>query len=47
MKKVTDQKLERIMGGGSPYLALGIIAAIVFISGVIEGIVHPNACSSS
>ncbi len=47
MQKLNNEKLERITGGASPWVALGIAAAIVFISGVIEGIVHPKACDAA
>lgn len=46
MKKIDNLELERVMGGASPWIAVAIAAAVVFIAGVIEGIVHPNACQS-
>ena len=47
MKVIDNNHLERITGGGAPLIALGIIAAIIFISGVIDGIVHPKSCEQS
>lgn len=46
MKKMNHQELEKVTGGTSPWVILGIAAIAVFISGVIEGIVHPKACHS-
>lgn len=45
MKKLDDKDLERITGGFSTWSALGIVSAILFLSGVFGGIVHPKACS--
>ncbi len=45
MQKLNNQELERITGGSSTWVALGIAAAVVFLAGVIEGIVHPKPCS--
>lgn len=46
MKKIDNLELERVMGGASPWIAVAIAAAVVFVAGVIEGIVHPNTCQS-
>jgi len=46
MKKMDNLELEGITGGASPWIAVAIAAAVVFIAGVIEGIVHPNTCQS-
>ncbi len=45
MKKVNENKLKEIQGGFSTGAALGIAAAIIFISGIFEGIVHPKSCA--
>lgn len=45
MKKVMEKDLENIQGGFSVSVALAVSAAVIFISGIIEGIVHPRKCS--
>ena len=45
MKKLDTQELERVHGGFSAWMALGIAATVIFISGVFEGIVHPRSCT--
>ena len=44
MKRLTDRELERINGGFSTWAMVGIASAIIFISGIIKGIVYPEAC---
>lgn len=44
MKELDKNELERITGGFSIWAALGIASAIIFLSGVFGGIVHPKAC---
>lgn len=46
MKKIEDDKLEKISGGGIHWAAigLGIAAIVVFLSGVIEGYTNPGSC---
>lgn len=46
MQELKHNDLERIIGGASPWVIIGIASIAVFISGVIEGIVHPKSCSS-
>lgn len=43
---MNHQELEKVTGGASPWVVLGIAAIAVFISGIIEGVVHPKACNS-
>ncbi len=47
MEELNSKKLENINGGGvSPAVVLvGVSTAIIFISSVINGIVHPNKCN--
>lgn len=45
MKVLKNEEMERISGGFSAWVALGIAAALVYVSGIIDGIVHPKACS--
>lgn len=44
MKRLTDKELERINGGFSTWAAVGIASAVIFISGIIKGIVYPEEC---
>ena len=46
MKKLTDNELERISGGFSTWAAIGIAGAIIFLAGIIKGIVYPEACEN-
>lgn len=46
MKELNNNELEKIQGGFSAWVALGIASAVIFLSGVFEGIVHPRSCSS-
>lgn len=44
MEKLDKKSLERITGGFSAWVAIGVAATIVFVTGIIDGIVHPNKC---
>ena len=44
MKRLDTKELERITGGFSTWAALGIVSAVLFLSGVFGGIVHPKSC---
>jgi hypothetical protein len=44
MTRLNDVALERITGGFSAWIALGIAATVVFICGVISGITNPSQC---
>ena len=46
IKKISEENLEKINGGGSSaiWIGLAIAAITVFISGVIEGISNPKSC---
>ena len=46
MKKLTNKELERINGGFSTWAAVGIASAVIFVAGVIKGIVYPEACEA-
>lgn len=48
MDKIEKEELSKIKGGFTMngWIALGIAAACVFISGVIEGITNPKRCNS-
>ena len=44
MKILEDNELERISGGFSAWLAVGITSAVLFIAEVFNGFVHPKGC---
>ncbi len=46
MNKINNKELERIEGGFSTWAALGIASIVIFISGLVDGIVHPKSCES-
>lgn len=46
MNKLSNSELEKVQGGFSAWMALGIAATVIFLSGVFEGIVHPKSCSA-
>ena len=47
IKKIRNEELEKISGGGVEWLGIGIAvsALIVFLSGIIEGYTNPGRCS--
>lgn len=48
MEKLSNNQLNDIKGGFTmnAWLALGIAAVVVFLSGVFEGISNPDKCKS-
>ena len=47
MKKISNKKLEKIVGGEiTVWTILAVSAIVIFISGVIEGYTHPKACNN-
>lgn len=46
MITIEERQLEKISGGATPYVWIGIAVAaiIIFISGVIDGITNPKEC---
>ncbi len=45
MEKLEKTEMQKIKGGGvSIWVIIGIGVAITFISGVIDGFVHPKDC---
>lgn len=46
MRKLEKEELERINGGFTAWVALGIASTIIFLSGVFNGIVHPKSCKN-
>ena len=49
MLKLKEENLEKIKGGEGIttgiWIGLAITAAVIFISGVIEGITNPGRCN--
>lgn len=45
MKKLNSNELEKINGGFSWALAVGIAAVITFITGLLEGYSNPKECN--
>lgn len=49
MRKIDEEKLEKIKGGegvAAVWIGIAIASALIFISGIIEGITNPQKCSS-
>ena len=47
MKKITDDNLKKITGGGINFsLAAGIGAIASFLIGVIDGLINPKKCNN-
>lgn len=44
MKNIEIKQLEKITGGFSAWMALGIASTVIFISGVLDGLVRPKGC---
>lgn len=45
MKKISDDELNDIKGGIGFWAIAGIISAVIFIVGVLEGITRPVKCN--
>lgn len=47
MYQISKDELEQIKGGGisAGWVVAGISAIVVFVTGLIDGIVHPNSCA--
>jgi len=46
MDKLERHELERITGGVSGWVGIAVSAAIIFISGIIEGFTNPGRCNN-
>ena len=47
LNDLTSEKLEKINGGEVTFLGVvGVVAAIVFVVGVIDGFVNPRKCGN-
>jgi len=49
IKKISDENLEKINGGGSAaiWIGLAITAITVFLSGIVDGVTNPKSCDCS
>ncbi len=49
MNKINEDELEKIKGGeavSAVWIGVAISAALIFISGIIQGITNPSKCGS-
>ena len=47
MTKINEEKLKNITGGEiSAWAVVGIISAVVFALGVVDGFIHPKGCDA-
>lgn len=49
MRKINDNELDKISGGGIEWFGIGvaITTLIIFVSGIIEGFTNPGRCSDA
>lgn len=47
MKKIEEEEMKQINGGVNVFLITAVTTAIIFLSGVITGIVNPTRCNHS
>ena len=46
MKKIDNNKLKEIKGGGINWsLAAGVGAIVSFLIGIVDGMINPRACN--
>lgn len=48
IERLSNDKLEKISGGGVEWLGVGlaIAAVVIFLAGVIEGYTNPGRCEA-
>ena len=46
MKKVSDFELQKINGGITAWVAIGIGVVVTFVAGILDGIARPLKCHS-
>ena len=46
MIRIEENELEKINGGATPYIWIGlaVTALVIFLSGFIDGLVNPKKC---
>ncbi|MBQ3297654.1 MAG: hypothetical protein IJG97_02490 [Bacilli bacterium] len=46
ISKISDEKLEKIKGGTtiSVWTGIAIAGIVIFLSGVIDGLINPKGC---
>lgn len=44
MQVASNLELDKVKGGASGWVVVGIAAIVVFLAGVFEGITSPNPC---
>lgn len=46
MKPIQDETLKQITGGGISVFGVAVIVGlVVFVTGIIDGVVHPKKCT--
>ena len=46
MRSIEENELKQVEGGGFSWgVAAGIVAAITFVIGIVDGYVNPTACN--
>ena len=47
ISKISDENLERIKGGAtiSVWTGIAIASVVIFLAGVIEGLINPRGCN--
>ena len=48
ISRISDENLERIKGGATVtvWTGIAIAAIVIFVSGIIEGLVNPGGCGN-
>ncbi len=46
MKLVTEEEMKQIHGGINIFVITAITTAVIFVSGIITGIVNPTRCNN-
>lgn len=44
MQSVNNFELDKVKGGVSGWVVVGIAAVVVFLAGVFEGLTNPDPC---
>lgn len=46
MNNISKENLEKLEGGVSIWLGVAIVAAVIFVVGVVDGYVRPLKCNN-